>query len=140
MVRALSTLLKDVINTHTMKKIPLTKSHRLEESVWHINEAHKQASPYFQLCTLTIKILMGTPNRVESTRRTISNALVKRHESIDYPYKQILWTLSRVIDSESRQGSRRSRISYFSYRRATKKHWHSTWKYQVGKSKFIIFK
>ena len=49
--------------THTMKKILLTKSHKLEESVWHINEAHKQAGPYFHLNTLNIKILMETPNQ-----------------------------------------------------------------------------
>ena len=57
-----------------MKKILLTKSHRLEESAWHINEAHKQAGPYFQLNTLTIKILMKTPIHVENTGRAISNA------------------------------------------------------------------
>ena len=54
-----------------MKKIPLTTSRRLEELVWHINEAHtqahKKAGSYFQLNTLTIKILMDNPNHVENT-------------------------------------------------------------------------
>ena len=46
----------------------------------------------------------STPYRVKSTERTISNASVKRLESTDYLFKQILWTLSisfRVGESSS---------------------------------------
>ena len=82
-----------------MKEIPLTKSHRLEESVWHSNEAHKQAGPYFQLNTLTMKILMETPNHLESTGPTVFNAWVKRVEITDYLYKKILWILCRGTES-----------------------------------------
>ena len=46
---------------------------------------------------------MGTPNHIQYTGHTISNAWVQRVESTDYPYKQILWKLSRE-SSRARSG------------------------------------